>query len=144
MTPYLTVAGVMTAIDWYAQAFGAVPGRILQMPDGVVAFAEMRIGDAFVMLCDESPAFQNQGPLAMGGSPVSIHLYVDDVDTVFAHAVSLGATAKQAPEDQFFGDRSGALADPFGYTWTLATQVEALSEEELQKRWLVIRDDMGG
>ena len=67
MTPYLTVAGVMTAIDWYAQAFGAVPGRILQMPDGVVAFAEMRIGDAFVMLCDESPAFQNQGPLAMGG-----------------------------------------------------------------------------
>ena len=144
VTPYLTVVGVEKAIDWYGRAFGAVPGRILQMSDGVVAFAEMRIGDAFVMLCDESPIFDNHGPAALGGSPVSIHLYVDDADAAFAHAKSHGATPKQEPADQFFGDRSGTLEDPFGYTWTLSTQFEAISDDELQRRWLAVRDEMSG
>ena len=106
----------------------------LDQPDGRIGHAELRIGDSVIMLADEAPARGYRGPAATGGTPVSLLLYVEDVDAVFARAIAAGATERRPVENQFYGDRSGTLADPFGHVWTLATHVEDVHPEEMERR----------
>jgi PhnB protein len=133
-TPYLIVKGAADAIEFYKRAFGAT--EILRMadPQGRVGHAEIRIGDSVIMLADEHPAMGYRGPRALGGSSVSILLYLEDVDAVFERAVKAGAKALRPVANQFYGDRSGTLEDPFGHVWTIATHVEDVPPEELQRR----------
>lgn len=134
LTPYLTVRGAATAIDFYTAAFGAVEVLRMPMPDGSVAHAEVRIGDSVVMLGEENPAWGNKSPQALGGTPAGLMLYVPDCDAVFARAVAAGATVMKPLTDQFYGDRSGTVIDPFGHAWTVATHVEDVPPGEMQKR----------
>jgi PhnB protein len=133
-TPYLIVQGAAQAIEFYKRAFGAT--ELLRMPDpqGRVAHAEIRIGDSVIMLADEHPAAGHRGPRSLGGSSVSILLYVADVDSVFERSVHAGAKAQRPVADQFYGDRAGTLEDPFGHVWTIATHIEDVSAEELERR----------
>jgi PhnB protein len=134
VTPYLIIRNAARALDFYKKAFGAVEVMRFPRPDGKIAHAEMKIGDGVFMLADESREQGYKGPEALGGTPVSMMFYVKDVDAVFARAVAAGAVAKQPLKDQFYGDRSGTLADPFGHTWTIATHVEDVSPEEMKRR----------
>jgi len=134
VTPYLSMRGAKAAIDFYARAFGAELVLKLDMPDGSIAHAEVRIGDSVLMMSEENPDWGNRSALSFGGSPVSMMIYVPDVDTAFARALAAGATQVRPVEDQFYGDRSGTLQDPFGYQWTLATHIEDVSTEEAQRR----------
>ncbi len=134
LTPYLCVKGAAAALDFYALAFGAREVMRLEQPDGRVGHAEMKIGDSHFMLADEFPEMGHLGPRTIGGTPVSLLLYVDDVDEVFARALEAGATEKRAVADQFYGDRNGVLEDPFGHVWSIATHKEDLTPEELQRR----------
>jgi PhnB protein len=133
-TPYLIVKGAAEAIDFYKHAFGAA--EILRMadPQGRVGHAEIRIGDSVIMLADEHPAMGYRSPLSLGGSSVSILLYLAHVDTVFERAIKAGAKSLRPVVNQFYGDRSGTLEDPFGHVWTVATHVEDVAPEELQRR----------
>jgi len=133
-TPYLIVQGAADAIEFYKRAFGATEMLRMADPQGRVGHAEIRIGDSVIMLADEHPAMGYRGPRALGGSSVSILLYLDDVDTVFERAVKTGAKALRPVADQFYGDRSGTLEDPFGHVWTIATHVEDVPPEELKRR----------
>jgi PhnB protein len=134
VTPYLFIKGAGAAIDFYVQAFGAKDlGRMAQ-PDGKVMHAEIQIGSSRVMLSDEHPPMGAVGPTTIGGSPVMLHLYVDDVDAVFERAVAAGATVVRAVRDEFYGDRAGGLKDPFGHLWHLATHKEDLTPEEIGAR----------
>lgn len=135
VTPYLCCKGAAEAIDFYKQAFGAKEKTRLNEPGGKVAHAEIVIGGAVVMLADEYPDYGVLSPKTIGGSPVMMHLYVDDVDAFFQKAVAAGAMAKQPPADQFYGDRSASLEDPFGHRWMIATHKEDVSAEELQRRF---------
>jgi PhnB protein len=134
ITPYLIVKGAAKAIDFYKQAFGAV--ELFRMPqaDGRIGHAELKIGDSVVMLADEYPEMQIVGPKTLGNSSVGILLYVDDADAVFGKALSLGASVNKPLADQFYGDRTGTVVDPFGHKWTIATHKEDVSEEEMQRR----------
>ena len=134
ITPYMIVRGGVAALDFYAKAFGAEKTMQLDMPDGTLAHAEMRIGDPVVMLSEESAEWGTKGPLTLGGSPMFLMIYVPDVDAAFARAIAAGATEVRPVADQFYGDRSGTLKDPFGHQWTLATHVEDVSAEEGQRR----------
>ena len=134
LTPYMTVRNARAAIDFYRQAFGAEKVLQLDMADGSVAHAEIRIGDSVVMLSEESEAWGTKGPLTLGGSPMFLMAYVDDVDAAFRRAVAAGATEVRPVADQFYGDRSGTLKDPFGHQWTLSTHIEDVSEAEAQRR----------
>jgi PhnB protein len=134
VTPYMTVRDCKAALAFYAQAFGAVKTMQLDMPDGTIAHAEMRIGDSIVMLSEENPQWGTKGPLTLGGSPMFLMLYVPDVDAAFARALAAGATEVRPVADQFYGDRSGTLKDPFGHQWTLGTHLEDVSQEEGQRR----------
>lgn len=134
VTPYLTAADAVAAIEFYKAAFGAVETCRLTMPDGSIAHAEVRIGDSHVMLGQECPAWGNKSPLTLGGSPVGLCVYLPDVDAAFARAVSAGAKVDRPVEDQFYGDRSGTVTDPFGHKWTLATHVEDMTPAEMQRR----------
>jgi PhnB protein len=134
ITPYLMIKGASQAIEFYAKAFGAKEVFRMSMPDGRVGHAEIQIGDSRLMLADEFPEMGFLGPQSRGGSTVSILLYVDNVDEVFAQAISAGATAFRNVQNQFYGDRSGSLTDPFGHQWTIATHVEDVSEEEMKRR----------
>jgi PhnB protein len=134
VTPYLAIRDAGAAIDFYARAFGAELVMKLGMPDGTIAHAEIRIGDSILMMSEENPEWGNRSPLALGGSPVFLMIYVPDVDAAFARALAAGAEQVKPVEDQFYGDRSGTLKDPFGYQWTLATHVEDVSAEEGQRR----------
>jgi PhnB protein len=134
VTPYLALRDAKAAIDFYRRAFGADLVLKLDMPDGSIAHAEIRIGDSILMLAEENPDSGNRSPLSCGGSPVSMMIYVADVDAAFARALAAGATRVRPVEDQFYGDRSGTLADPYGYQWTLATHIEDVSTEEAQRR----------
>lgn len=134
LTPYLVIKGAAAALDFYARAFGAEEIMRLSGPDGGVAHAEMKIGDSVFMLGDEFPDMGYVGPRALGGTPVSLMIYVDDVDAVFARALAAGAVEKRPVADQFYGDRTGVLEDPFGHVWSLATHQETLSVEEVQRR----------
>src|SRR2546429_5264737 len=134
VTPYLIIRGASQALDFYKKAFGAVELFRFPTPDGKIGHAEIKIGDSPVMLADEHPDMGYKSPRTLGGSPVSIMVYVEDVDTIFNRAVSAGATVQQAIEDKFYGDRSGTLEDPFGHVWHLATHKEDVSPEEMQRR----------
>jgi PhnB protein len=133
-TPYLIVKGAGEAIEFYKRAFGAT--ELLRMPDpqGRIAHAEIRIGDSVIMLADEHPGMGHRGPRSLGGSSVSILLYLPEVDRVFERAVAAGARAQRPVADQFYGDRAGTLEDPFGHVWTVATHIEDVSPEELERR----------
>jgi len=137
VTPHLVVKDAEKALDFYAKAFGAVERFRLPWPgpDGTVkvGHAEMTLGDSVIMLASEFPEHGSVAPSGEGAS-VTIHLQIPDVDATFAQAVAAGATAKMAPADAFWGDRYGKLVDPFGHHWSLATHVEDVSPEEMQKR----------
>ncbi|HWX68323.1 MAG TPA: VOC family protein [Steroidobacteraceae bacterium] len=133
-TPYLIVKGAADAIEFYKRAFGATEMLRMADPQGRVGHAEIKIGDSVIMLADEHPAMGYRGPRALGGSSVSILLYLEDVDSVFERAVKAGAKALRPVANQFYGDRSGTLEDPFGHVWTIATHVEDVPPAELQRR----------
>jgi PhnB protein len=133
-TPYLIIHGAADAIEFYKRAFGATELLRMADPQGRVGHAEIKIGDSVIMLADEHPAMGYRGPRSLGGSSVSILLYLENVDAVFERAVRAGAKVQRAVADQFYGDRSGTLEDPFGHVWTVATHVEDVSPEEMQRR----------
>jgi PhnB protein len=135
VTPYLIVKGAARAIEFYTRAFGATESARLEGPGERIGHAEVRIGDSMIMLADEHPEMGIVGPETLGGSPASICLYVPDVDSRFARAIDAGATVKRPLADQFYGDRSGTLTDPFGHVWTIATHQEDVSMEEMNRRF---------
>jgi PhnB protein len=134
LTPYLIVDGAARAIAWYADAFGAREAMRLDAPGGKIGHAEIDIGDSRIMLADENPMAGAKAPAAFGGSPVSLHLYVADVDVAVARAAAAGATVKNQPEDKFYGDRMGSVLDPFGHTWHIATHIEDVPHAEIERR----------
>ncbi|MDQ2840845.1 MAG: VOC family protein [Acidobacteriota bacterium] len=134
VTPYLTFKSADAAIQFYKRAFGAKELSQLSTPECGIAHAEVQIGNSRLMMADEFPAFGNKSPETLGGSPVSMMFYVDDVDAAFSHALKEGATERRPVADQFYGDRTGTLVDPFGYQWSLGTHKEDVSEEEMQAR----------
>ena len=131
---YLCVDGGQAAIDFYTTVLGATERMRIAGPDGRVGHAELQIGDSVIMLSDEFPEMGAIGPNTLGGSPVTIGVYVDDVDATFARAVAAGATAEREPEHQFYGDRSGRFTDPFGHRWSVGTHIEDVTPEEIQRR----------
>lgn len=134
VTPYLIIKGAAKALDFYQRAFGAKETVRMAGPGGKIMHAEMRIGDSMVMLADEHPEMNARSPESFGGSPVMIHLYVEDVDAVFNQAIAAGATVERPLADQFYGDRTGGVKDPFGYSWYVATHKEDVTPEEMKKR----------
>jgi len=134
VTPYMSLRDARSALDFYARAFGAELVLKLDMPDGKIAHAEIRIGDSILMLSEENPEWGSSSPQLLGGSPVHLMIYVQDADAAFARALAAGAEQVRPVENQFYGDRSGTLKDPFGYQWTLATHIEDVSTEEAQRR----------
>jgi PhnB protein len=132
-TPYLIVNGAARALEFYQRAFGATELMRHPGPGGKIMHAEFQIGDSRIMLADEFPEFDARGPQTIGGTPVGLALYVEDCDAVFNQAVSAGAKVFMPVKDQFYGDRSGTVFDPFGHKWTIATHKEDVSPEELQK-----------
>ncbi len=133
VTPYLIVDGAEEAIRWYTEALGAT--EMLRLPmGGKIGHAEIKIGDSMVMLADEFPEMDIRGPKSRGGATSSLMIYVDDVDAAFQRAISKGASQDRPVENQFYGDRSGTLVDPFGHKWTISTHVEDVPEEEMQRR----------
>lgn len=134
VTPYLIINGAASALEFYKKVFGATEMARFDAPDGKLAHAEIKIGDSMLMLSDEYGEMGFRGPQSVGGSPVGIMLYVDDADQIFNRAVAAGATVKKPLEDQFYGDRSGTVVDPFGHLWTIGTHKEDVSEEEMKRR----------
>ena len=134
VTPYLIVAGAADAIDFYSRVFGAKELMRFGSPDGKVGHAELQIGNSRIMRADEHPAMGYRSPKSLGGSATSLMLYVEDVDRVFKRAVDAGSKTQQELKNQFYGDRSGTVVDPFGHVWTIATHVEDVSPEEMQRR----------
>jgi len=134
VTPYLIVEDVVAAIDWYSKAFGAEDILRMTAPDGkTILHAEIKIGDSPVMLGEQNPEWQSKGPKMLGGTPVSLHVYVEDVDTAFQKAVDAGAEATMPVADQFWGDRYGKITDPYGHHWSIGTHVADPTPEEMQK-----------
>lgn len=134
VTAYLIIRGAARALDYYKKAFGATEIMRFPGPGDTIAHAEIKIGDGVVMLADEAPDMGYRSPQSIGGTPVSLLFYVADVDARFAQAVKAGGKVQRAMQDQFYGDRSGTLEDPFGHIWTIATHVEDVSMEEMEKR----------
>jgi PhnB protein len=134
VTPYLIVNGAAKALAFYQQAFGAKELFRMEQPGGKIGHAEFKIGDSPIMLADEFPEMGARSPRSLGGTPVSILLYVDNVDKMTEQAVAAGAKILRPLQNQFYGDRSATLADPFGHTWHVATHVEDVSPEEMSKR----------
>jgi PhnB protein len=138
-TPVLIVNGAARAIEFYQNAFGAKELMRFPDPSGRIAHAEIKIGDSTIMLADEYPAMGNRSPESLGGTASSIHLYVEDVDAVAERALGNGAKEVRPVTNQFYGDRSGTFADPFGHIWSIATHIEDVSMEELQNRMKAAR-----
>jgi PhnB protein len=134
VTPYLIVDGAATAIDFYKSVLGATERMRMAGPGGKVGHAELEIGDSVIMLADEHPEMDARGPTTVGGTPVSLHVYVEDADSVFERAIQAGAEALRPVEDKFYGDRSGSFEDPFGHHWHVATHVEDVPPDEMSKR----------
>lgn len=134
VTPYLSIKGAAKAIDYYKQAFGATELFRMAGPDGKIGHAEIKIGDSPIMLADEFPEMEFVSPQTLGGTPVGIMIYVDDVDKIYKQAISGGGKEVKPLQNQFYGDRSGTLKDPFGHVWTVATHVEDVAPEELERR----------
>jgi PhnB protein len=132
--PYLIVDGASAAIEFYTSILGATERMRMSAGGDRVGHAELEIGDSLIMLADEAPDMDARGPKTVGGSPVSLHLYVEDVDAVFSRAVEAGAKVLQPVEDKFYGDRSGGFEDPFGHRWHVATHVEDVPPEEMEQR----------
>lgn len=133
-TPYLTLSDAASAIDFYKRAFGATENFRMNSSDGKIGHAEIKIGDSILMLGDESPRTETRSPQSLGGTTAGVFLYVEDVDTVFDTAVKAGAKIQQPLTNMFWGDRYGKLSDPFGHQWALATHVEDVAPEEMEKR----------
>jgi PhnB protein len=133
VTPHLVCAGAAQAIEFYKKAFGATEEARLPGPDGKLMHAMIRIGDSAIMLADEMPEWGSLGPKALKGSPVTIHLYVDDADAFAKRAAAAGAKITMPVADQFWGDRYGKLEDPFGHHWSVGTHVRDVSPEEMQR-----------
>jgi PhnB protein len=134
LTPYLIVDGASAAIDFYREVLGATERMRMPGPDDKVGHAELQIGDSMIMLADEHPEMDALGPKSVGGTPVMLHVYVEDLDAVFERAVQAGAKTLRQVEDRFYGDRSGEFEDPFGHRWSVATHVEDVPPEEMEKR----------
>jgi len=134
VTPYLIIKGASEAIDFYKKAFGATELFRMPAPEGKIGHAEIKIGDSPIMLADEFPEMGYKSPQTLGGSPVSLMIYVADVDTVFKQAIAAGGKEQRPVKDQFYGDRSGTLEDPFGHVWHVATHKEDVSPEEMERR----------
>ncbi|MGH8901710.1 MAG: VOC family protein [Egibacteraceae bacterium] len=141
VTPYLCIDGASTAIEFYAKVFGATERTRMSAPGGKIGHAEIQIGDSVIMLSDEWPEMDVRGPKALGGTAVTIMVYVEDVDTVFERAVSAGAKALGSVENHFYGDRSGQFEDPFGHRWNVSTHIEDVPPDEMDKR---AAEAMGG
>jgi PhnB protein len=134
LSPYLIVDGAGAAIDFYVSVLGATERVRMDQPDGKVGHAELQLGDSVLMLADEFPEMDNRGPKSVGGTPVMMSLYVEDVDAVFKKAIGAGAKERQPVENQFYGDRSGQFEDPFGHRWSIATHVEDVPADEMERR----------
>ncbi|MER6158212.1 VOC family protein [Streptomyces sp. NPDC001868] len=134
VTPYICVDGAAAGIDFYVAVLGATERTRMASPDGKVHHAELQIGNSVVMIADEFPELGFRGPKTLGGTPVNLYVYVEDVDAVFAEALARGATELMAVKDEFYGDRVGQFEDPFGHRWHVATHVEDISPEEMEKR----------
>jgi PhnB protein len=134
VTPYLHVSGADAAIEFYGSVLGAQERMRMPAPEGKVGHAELQIGESIIMLADEFPDMDARGPKALGGTPVTLHVYVDDVDAVFDAALAAGATSLRPVENQFYGDRTGQFEDPFGHRWSIATHVEDVPPQEMEKR----------
>ncbi len=133
VTPYLIIDGAAEAIRWYGEALGAE--EVLRLPMGDrIAHAEIRIGDSMIMLSDEWPDMGKLSPKSRGGATSALMIYLEDADSAFQRAIAAGATQEQPVQDQFYGDRSGSITDPFGHSWTLATHVEDVAPDEMQRR----------
>lgn len=135
VTPYLIVPDGVRAIEFYQQAFGAQELLRLADPSGKIGHAEIKIGNSPIMLAEEFPDMGYRSPRSLGGTPVSICLYVEDVDTLFNQAVAAGGKVQRPVQDQFYGDRSGTLSDPFGHVWTISTHKEDVTPEEIDRRY---------
>ena len=136
VTAYISVKGAVEAIEFYKNAFGAKETGRLTMPDGSIGHAELEIGDSKIMIAEENEQWGNLSPQTIGGTPVSLCIYVEDVDAVFAKALQAGAkvTGEMVVKEQFYGDRTGGITDPFGHQWSIMTHIEDVSFEEMQKR----------
>ncbi|WP_420475471.1 VOC family protein [Noviherbaspirillum sp. ST9] len=134
LTPYLTIRNAAAALDFYKRAFGADETFRIASPDGKVGHAEIRIGNSAIMLSDEFPEMGAKSPESFGGSPVMLHLYVEDVDALVDRAVKAGGKLERPVADQFYGDRGGMITDPFGHKWWIATHVEDVPPDELERR----------
>jgi PhnB protein len=133
LTPFLTVRNAVRAIEFYKQAFGAQERGVAKGPDGKVMHAELKIGDSVIMLSDEYPEFGSLSPQSVGGSPMGLHIYIENVDAAFDRAVKAGAQVEMPVMDQFWGDRYGKLKDPFGHKWSIATHVKDMSADEMKR-----------
>jgi PhnB protein len=133
VTPHLVIKGASEAIEFYKKAFGAAEISRLPGPDGKLMHGALKIGDSIVFLVDENPQWGSNSPLSLGGTPITLHLYVEDVDVAFSQAVGAGASVKMAPADMFWGDRYGVITDPFGHSWSLATRKQDLTREQVAK-----------
>lgn len=134
VTPYLIVDGAAKAIEFYKDVLGATERGRMAGPDGRVGHAELTVGDSLIMLSDEYPDMDVLGPSATNRSPVTLHVYVEDVDATMEQAVAAGATTSRPVEDQFYGDRSGQFVDPFGHLWNIASHVEDVAPDEMERR----------
>jgi len=134
VTPYLIIDGASAAIEFYRSVLGATERMRMPTPDGKVGHAELELGDSLVMLADEFPQMGARSPKSVGGTSVSLHVYVEDADSVYDRAIQAGAKALSPMEDKFYGDRSGQFEDPFGHQWSVATHVEDVTPEEMAKR----------
>ncbi len=134
VTPYLCVDGAKAAIEFYSNVLGATERMHMPGPDGKIGHAELELGDSLIMLADEYPEMGIRGPKAVGGTPVTISIYVEDADAVFDAALAAGATSLRPVENQFYGDRIGQFEDPFGHRWSVATHVEDVPPDEMEKR----------
>jgi len=133
LTPFLTVRNAVRAMEFYKQAFGAQERGVAKGPDGKVMHAELKIGDSVIMLSDEYPEFGSLSPQSVGGSPMGLHIYIENVDAAFDRAVKAGAQVEMPVMDQFWGDRYGKLKDPFGHKWSIATHVKDVSADEMKR-----------
>ena len=136
--PYLRLKGAAEAIEFYKEAFGATEIFRLKEPSGRIGHAEIKIGPATIMLADEFPEMNIKGPQSLGGTTIGIHLHVDNVDQAFDRAVAAGATVVRPLKDQFFGERSGTVRDPFGHEWLLGGRLEDVTPEEMQRRYTAL------
>ncbi len=144
VTPYLIIQGASQALEFYKKAFAAEELVRMGGPDGKIGHAEIKIGDSMIMLADEHPEMGYRGPKAYGGSPVGIHLYIDDVDSMFRKAIAAGAKELRPLKDQFYGDRSATFEDPFGHVWTISTHKEDVPPDEMERRMAAYMKEQAG